>query len=87
MDPQTLVNSSTCELTESFMDTIDFPVLPADSQTRLEEILNRTIKASCITDLNPILQELLTKLNVNALLNEVNGLDISSLLWASANKS
>lgn len=71
MNPQILSNSSTCELAEEFIHVIEFPTLPSEEQTRLDEILNMTIRASCITDINPLFQEIMTKLNINGLLNEV----------------
>lgn len=72
MNPQTLGNSSICDLADSYFETIDFPSLPADDQAKLDEIMERAVRISCIMqDVNPLVQELLTKLNINGLLNEV----------------
>ena len=73
MNPQILTNSSVCELADEFIHhVLEFPSLPDEEQTRLDEILNITVKASCITDINPLYQEIMTKLNINGLLNEVS---------------
>ena len=73
MNPQILTNSSVCELADEFIHhVLEFPSLPVEEQTRLDEILNITVKASCITDINPLFQEIMTKLNINGLLNEVS---------------
>ena len=73
MNPQILTNSSVCELADAFIHhVLEFPSLPAEEQARLDEILNITVKASCITDINPLFQEIMTKLNINGLLNEVS---------------
>ena len=75
MNPQILTNSSVCELADEFIhQVLEFPSLPAEEQARLDEILNITVKASCITDINPLFQEIMTKLNINGLLNEVSGI-------------